>query len=186
VFFVPLEGISDAARLAEALANALGVKADPANPWSTVQSALARREILLLLDNAESLLGDSATDEESAVGALGKRLEATPGLKLLVTSRETLGLRRWEQNLAVDEMESSEAEQLFLRYAPAEQKVGLVLEHRAEIREMCKTLEYYPLALVIAAPQLGEAGMTPKRLLQDLKAKMLEVLKDEGSRGVPK
>src|SRR5262249_42734333 len=42
-----------------------------------------------------------------------------------------------------------------------------------------------PLALVIAAPQLGEAGMTPKRLLEDLKAKMLEVLEDKGGRGVP-
>src|SRR5262249_55581594 len=88
VFFVPLEGISDAARLAEALAGVLGVKSDPANPWGTVQSALARGEILLLLDNAESLLGSSATDAESAIGALGKLLEATPGLKLLVTSRE--------------------------------------------------------------------------------------------------
>jgi predicted ATPase len=186
VFFVSLEGIKDAVRLAETVARALNVTPDPTNLVGSLQAALARREILLLLDNAETLLEESVEDTSSAIGVLGTLLEAAPGLKLMVTSREALGLRRWEQQLAIDEMAQGEAERLFLNYAPAEQRLELALAHRATIQEICKTLEYYPLALVLAVPQLSEAGMTPERLLRDLKAKMLEVLEDEGSRGVSK
>lgn len=185
VFFVALEGVSDAARLAEALAGTLSVTLDPVNPWHTLQAALAQREYLLLLDNAEGLLDDPTAAEASAVGELGKLLEMVPGLTLLVTSREALGLRHWEHTLAVEEMEPGEAQRLFLRFTPSAQQVELALAHRAEVWEICRTLAYYPLALVIAAPQLGEAGMTPVRLLRDLQQKMLEVLEDERSRGVP-
>ncbi|MBI3799318.1 MAG: tetratricopeptide repeat protein [Deltaproteobacteria bacterium] len=186
VFFVSLEGIKDAVRLAETMARALNVTPDPTNPVGSLQAALTRREVLLLLDNAETLLEEPIEDASSAVGVLGALLEAAPGLKLIVTSREALGLRRWEQQLAIDEMAQGEAERLFLNYAPAEQRLELALAHRVTIQEICRTLEHYPLALVLAAPQLSEAGMAPERLLRDLKAKMLEVLEDEGSRGVPK
>lgn len=90
VFFVSLEGIIDAVRLAETLARALNVTPEPTNPLGSVQAALARREILLLLDNAETLLDDPVKDASSAVGVLGTLLEAASGLKLLVTSREAL------------------------------------------------------------------------------------------------
>jgi predicted ATPase len=78
VFFVALEGVSDAARLAEALASALHVTLDPVNPWHTLQAALAQRECLLLLDNAEGLLDDATAAEASAVGALGKLAVTLP------------------------------------------------------------------------------------------------------------
>ena len=185
VFFVALEGVSDAARLVEALAGALNVTLDPVNPWHTLQAALAQRECLLLLDNAEGLLDDPTAAEASAVGELGKLLDTVPGLTLLVTSREALGLRHWEDTLAIEEMEPGEAQRLFLRFAPAAQRVELALAHRAEVQDICRTLAYYPLALVLAAPQLGEAGITTARLLRDLQQKMLEVLEDERSRGVP-
>ncbi len=110
VFFVPLEGIRDAVRLAETLARALNVTPEPTNPVGSVQAALAHREILLLLDNAETLLDDPLKDASSAVGVLGTLLEAASGLKLLVTSREALRLCRWEQHLTIDEMEPGEAE----------------------------------------------------------------------------
>jgi hypothetical protein len=96
------------------------------------------------------------------------RLEALSDLKLLMTTREALGLRRWEHTLPVAELEPGEAERLFLRSAPATQRMELALTRRRELRAICGTLEHYPLALVIAAPQLGEVGMTPVRLLQEL------------------
>jgi hypothetical protein len=185
VFFTALENVSDADRLAEALATAVQLQLNPANPWGALQAALGRKDVLLLLDNAESLLVDAATDEESSAGRLSRLLEAAPGLKLLVTSREELGLRRWERALAVEELEPNEAVRLFLRAAPTEQVNELALLQRARVREICQTLENYPLAIVIAAAQLGMAGMTPARLLQDLREKMLAVLADERSRGVP-
>ena len=83
VFFVPLEGINDAARLAEALTRTLSVTPDPQQPWETVRVALGNRDILLVLDNAEGLLEAPETDGESAVGALGRLLETAPGLKVL-------------------------------------------------------------------------------------------------------
>jgi predicted ATPase len=185
VFFVPLEGINDAVRLAEALASTFAVTPEPQQPWETVRAALGNRDILFVLDNAEGLLESPETNSESAVGALGRLLEATPGLKVLVTTREALGLRHWEHQLEVTEMDQSEAERLFLRYTPAEQRVGLAFAYRVEVRAICRTLDYYPLALVIAAPQLGEAGMTPARLLRDLREAMLTALEDVRSRGVP-
>jgi tetratricopeptide (TPR) repeat protein len=185
VFFVPLEGINDAVRLAEALASTFAVTPDTQQPWETVRAALGNRDVLLVLDNAEGLLEAPETDSESAVGALGRLLEVAPGLKVLVTTREALGLRHWEHQLEVTEMDQSEAERLFLRYTPAEQRIGLALAYRVEVRAICRTLDYYPLALVIAAPQLGEAGMTPARLLRDLREAMLTALEDVRSRGVP-
>lgn len=185
VFFTALENVSNADRLAEALATALQLQLDPTDPWKTLYTALARKEMLLLLDNAESLLTDTAMDEASPAGRLNQLLASVPDLKLLVTSREAVGLRRWERTLTVEELGPHEAVRLFFRAAPAGQAINLALSHDAEVREICRTLENYPLAVVIAAAQLTEAGMTPERLLRDVRSQMLKVLNDERSRGVP-
>ena len=185
VRLVALEGVRDSAGLASTLAEALGVTPDPINPWGPVRTGLARQDILLLLDNAEDLLDAPASAVEASIGALRQLLEGAPTLHLLVTSREALGLRPWEHVIEVQTMARPEALRLFLRYAPAAQQVGLALAHAAELHAICDTLQDYPLALTLAAPQLGEAGMTPARLLADLRQHMLATLDDVRSRGLP-
>ncbi len=191
VRLVAVEGVRDSTRLASTLTEALGVTPDPLQPWASLGKALAPQHLLLLLDNAEELLDAPAEEVEASITALRQLLEGAPGLHLLVTSREGLGLRPWEQVITVDTLARGEALRLLLRYAPAAQQVGLGLElalglgHSTTLHAICDTLQDYPLALTLAAPQLGEAGMTPPRLLQELQQHMLATLDDAGSRGLP-
>jgi len=85
VAFVPLEATTSLAPLPGAIADALGLTL-PAEqpPFEALLLALGTRPILLVLDSAEHLL----------VGApyLTTLLLSCPGVRLLVTSRERLGL----------------------------------------------------------------------------------------------
>lgn len=89
VYFVPLAAVSSASSLPVAIFSALGIElrgADP--PRRQLLAYLAPREMLLILDNLEHLLDDG--DEAAAL--LVDLLREAPYLKLLVTSRERLGL----------------------------------------------------------------------------------------------
>ncbi len=79
--------LAERVRVAEAVAQSLGVKGDPGRDVEElVIGHLQGPPTLLLLDNCEHLLG--------AVSALADRLlGAVPGLTLLATSREGLGVR---------------------------------------------------------------------------------------------
>ena len=89
VAFVPLvacaggPGATDA--VLAALLLALHQDAKQASPVAQLQRLLAGRQTLLVLDNAEQLVGDIGP-------LLADLLSACPGLHLLVTSRRALGL----------------------------------------------------------------------------------------------
>ena len=96
--FIPLDAVSDPDLLPALLLDALGGRVAQGSPAGSsapptldraVERALADyledREMLIVLDNAEHLL--------EGVGFLSGLLEAAPGLRLLVTSRERLSLR---------------------------------------------------------------------------------------------
>jgi predicted ATPase/DNA-binding NarL/FixJ family response regulator len=93
VYFVDLSPLRDAALVTSAIAHALDLRAQPEQPLlEVVKSHLAQRRILLLLDNFEQLL--------PAAPVLTDLLQASTGLRVLVTSRSPLHLR-WEQEFAV-------------------------------------------------------------------------------------
>jgi len=85
VYYVALAPISDPSLVAPAIAQALGVKeiGDRAI-GDTLKEYVSGRQILLVLDNFEQLLG--------AALLVGELLAGASGLKLLVTSRSALRL----------------------------------------------------------------------------------------------
>ena len=95
MWFVPLAPVRDAMDVPQAVLSALGVAEAPRptdTVWPTVlppldrlTDALASQQLVLVLDNCEHLI--------AAVADLaGRLLAAAPGLRILTTSREPLGV----------------------------------------------------------------------------------------------
>ena len=86
VWLVELAPLADPALVPQAVAAALGVASSRASrSLTTLVGALRRRRLLLVLDNCEHLLDACAALAEAL-------LRGCPGLRLLATSREALGV----------------------------------------------------------------------------------------------
>ena len=86
VFWVSMVGISDANLVPQAIAEVLQVREVPTEPLvQTLITHLKSRELLLVLDNCEHLIQACARISEEL-------LAACPGLRILATSIEGLGL----------------------------------------------------------------------------------------------
>src|SRR5262249_59451924 len=84
--FVDLSPVTDPRLVPDAIASALGlVGQGRERPLDTLQRRLARRQMLLVLDNLEQVLG--------AAPAVADLLQSAPGLRVLVTSRVVLRVR---------------------------------------------------------------------------------------------
>ncbi|HEX7001134.1 MAG TPA: BTAD domain-containing putative transcriptional regulator, partial [Trueperaceae bacterium] len=85
VVYVGLETLASAQEVGPAIAGALGLTQAPgSDPLQSVEQTLAGAQVLMVLDNFEHVL--------DAASLLPGLLAAAPGLKLLVTSRERIGL----------------------------------------------------------------------------------------------
>lgn len=86
VRYIPLENLTNPALVAKALADGLGLseKKDKTPPLEQLIDYIAGQEMLLVLDNFEQLV--------DAAPVLDQLLGYTTNLKLLVTSRVTLGI----------------------------------------------------------------------------------------------
>ncbi len=86
VWLVELAGLGDPALLAAEVARAVGLL-DPSAGWAvgTLSEHLAGRQVLLVLDNCEHLLDACAV-------LAGAVLRACPGVRILATSRQVLGV----------------------------------------------------------------------------------------------
>jgi predicted ATPase/DNA-binding SARP family transcriptional activator len=151
---VPLSGTTLPEHIPGAVASALGLSLlGTSGGWSELSTALREREQLLVLDNLEQLL---------AVGPdLAALLHAAPRLKLLVTSREALGLPeewRWAvRGLALPaeedapDLERSEAVQLFLARA-RQRGTAVGGDELKAVAQICRLVGGMPLAIELAAP----------------------------------
>ncbi len=83
--WVELAPVADADALPGAVATALGLKLAPGHAADTLAQALAERQLLLALDNAEHLL-------DAVAAWLEALLARAPGLRVLVTSQRPLRL----------------------------------------------------------------------------------------------
>jgi predicted ATPase len=110
---------------------------------------LRRRDMLLVLDTCEHLLGASAA-LASAV------LPACPGVRILATSREPLRVSG-ESVTAIRPLRQDDAVTLFIRRA-AEAGARLGAEHRAAVGSICALLDGLPLAIELAVRQLAASG----------------------------
>lgn len=86
VCFVPLDAVTSLSGIIQAIASTLGVQFHgPLDIGRQLLTNLRNRNLILVLDNFEHLL--------EATPFVKKMLTAVPGLKILTTSRERLGVR---------------------------------------------------------------------------------------------
>ncbi|WP_250008714.1 BTAD domain-containing putative transcriptional regulator [Actinoplanes sp. M2I2] len=109
-------------------------------------AALSARPLLLVLDNCEHVVG-------AAAALAGRLLAACPGLRVLATSREPLGITG-EVRLPVGGLPLEAGVRLFADRGAA--SAGFTLSAGAEdaVRRIVRTLDGLPLALELAAARL--------------------------------
>ena len=149
VWYVDLAPIADLDLVPVAMAGALGVPDQPGHSTTeTLIRFVAGRRMLVLVDNCEHLL--------DAVAALTTALlSACPGLTLLATSREPIGVDGeviWRvPSLSVDD----EAVELFAdRARRARSDFTMTEDDLHAVREICRRLDGMPLAIELAAARV--------------------------------
>ncbi|HEX4660336.1 MAG TPA: LuxR C-terminal-related transcriptional regulator [Streptosporangiaceae bacterium] len=156
VWLVQLDQLRDPALVAQAVAGALDVQ-DRAGyaPAASLAEFLARRQLLLVLDNCEHLVDAAAKLAEQL-------LRAAAGLRVLATSREALNIDG-EMVLPVPPLPVPEAGQPLTaaavrffaeRAAQAVPGFAVTEANMAAVAEICRRLEGLPLALELAAARL--------------------------------
>jgi predicted ATPase/DNA-binding CsgD family transcriptional regulator len=178
-WWVELAPLSDPELVAQAVVSALGIPEIPGRTSTdAIADDLSDLEILLVLDNCEHLVGACA----ELTGAL---LHACPGLAILATSREPLGVEgemRWPvsplpspdpHNLPnIEEFANIESVRLFAERARYRQPDFALDEGNAHsVAEICRRLDGLPLAVELAAARIGtlSAAQISGRLGRSLK-----------------
>ncbi|MGI5206024.1 BTAD domain-containing putative transcriptional regulator [Spirillospora sp. CA-108201] len=159
VWMVELAGADD---VAGQVARALGLREESAG--SPLANALRGRRALLVLDNCEHVL-------EPVAELAGRLLAGAPGLRVLATSREPLGIagERLElvppldlpgRETAPDALRESSAVRLFVVRASAASP-GFVLDAGTApwVAAICRRLDGVPLALELAATRVRALGV---------------------------
>ena len=163
--FVSLAPLSDPGLVAWEIAHAVGVKETEDQPLQVaLWRALAKRELLLVLDNFEHLI--------PAAGVVSGLLDAAPSLDVLVTSREALRLRG-EHRMEVAPLPPADAAELFLARARAVRPdLDEGARQREAVERICQRLDGLPLALELAAARVA---MFSVRAREDRLAGRLEL-----------
>ncbi|GGR13333.1 BTAD domain-containing putative transcriptional regulator [Streptomyces netropsis] len=148
------------ADLTEVIATALGLRDDgamglpvpAAAPADRLAAALRDRHALLVLDNCEHVV-------EHVAHLTDLLLRTAPGLRVLATSQEPLGLAG-ETVRAVEPLPAAEAVRLFAARAAAAAP-GFVLDATTTeaVEEICRRLDGLPLALELAATRVRALGV---------------------------
>src|SRR5215217_6738040 len=188
VFFVALAPITDPALVASAIAEALGVVEAGDQPLEEgLKGYLHGKELLLLLDNFEQVLGGAPL--------VGELLSACPKLKVLATSRSVLKVYGEQEYpvpplelphpgglLPIDRLSQYEAVRLFIERAKAAKPDFSVTDENAPaVAEICMRLDGLPLAIELAAARIKL--LTPSAMLQRLGSRLK--LLGGGSRDLP-
>jgi predicted ATPase/class 3 adenylate cyclase len=159
-WLVDLAGVSDSDLVGPAVASALRAPELPGRPvLDALTSYVASRDLLIVLDNCEHLIGPAA----ELVAAV---LQAAPRVRFIATSREPLnvpGEISWRVpslSLPGDAARAegrgeSEAVALFLERAQAaDPAFELTPETRAAVETICRRLDGLPLAIELAAARV--------------------------------
>ncbi len=149
VWLVELAGLSDGALVPNTVAAALGVESRSARPsQEAVAAHVGEREVLIVLDNCEHLVGPCATLVEGL-------LRACRNLRMLVTSREPLHAAG-EVDWRVPSLSLDEAARLFAeRATSASSRFVASEENAAAVAEICRRVDGIPLAIELAAARVG-------------------------------
>jgi predicted ATPase/class 3 adenylate cyclase len=169
VWLVELAAVTDADRVLASVLTALGMREKSGRPlFETLVDAIGSRNILVVLDNCEHLIGEVASIAD-------RLLRACPQIHLLATSRETLAINaEWTYrvpSLTLPPPESSDpdssdnalaydAVQLFVdrarQHQPAFNADGTTLP---VVIDLCRRLDGIPLAIELAAVRLRSMSL---------------------------
>ncbi|NUP21226.1 MAG: tetratricopeptide repeat protein [Streptomyces sp.] len=159
VCYAELAPLTDGAQIPYAVLAALGVRDGFRTPATDgterLSAALEDRELLLVLDNCEHLVADAARLAALLLGVC-------PGVRVLATSRESLGITG-EVLIPVPPLPPKPAGRLFLDRARA---VRPGFEGHTRVAEICADLDGLPLAIELAAARLRT--LTPDELADRL------------------
>ncbi|MER6946372.1 BTAD domain-containing putative transcriptional regulator [Nonomuraea sp. NPDC000554] len=141
VWLVELAGAVD---VAEAVAAVLGIRDDASVPLTErLAGAVAGKRMLLVVDNCEHLV-------EQAAEVVSRLLRAAPGLRVLATGQEPLGVTG-EHVRVVPPLPERAAVRLFAARAG--------VEPGEAVSTICRRLDGIPLALELAATRARALGV---------------------------
>ena len=150
----------------------LGAVDDPARVLGELEPIVGL-ETLAIVDNFEQVL--------AAAADLSSVLAASPGAKLIVTSRAPLRIAA-EHELALGPLETEPAVALFLRRARAvDPRLALEPGDEGRIEQICTRLDGLPLAIELAAARIKV--LSPAEILDRL-TRRLDLL-SSGPRDAP-
>ena len=152
VLFISLAALEDPDLLVLTILEALGLKVSRERPQQKLIESLREKQMLLVLDNFEHLL--------EASGLVSSILEHALNVRILVTSREALGLRgEWVIELEgmpnpdhFSNLENQDAANLFSASARrVNSNFKLELSDLPDFTRICKAVAGMPLGLEIAS-----------------------------------
>ena len=172
VAWVELAPLSAAELVPRQIAAALGIQEGSRPAVDALRELLRERRLLLVLDNCEHLVDACARLVELL-------LRGAPGLRVLATSREALGVageRAWlvpplslpdDRHVLPDEVAGAPAVRLFVERA-REIAPGFALTeaNAAAVARICRRLDGIPLAIELAAARVRV--LTPEQIAERL------------------
>jgi predicted ATPase/class 3 adenylate cyclase/DNA-binding CsgD family transcriptional regulator len=167
VWLVELAPVAEPELVARTAAAVLGVREEPGRPMlDTLVDAISDRHLLVLLDNAEHVLGAAAKLADAM-------MRSCPRMCLLVTSREPLGISGEHvfrvpplpvppaDLAAPGPLAAFESVQLFTEHALMHrQGFALDEDNAAAVAAVCVRLDGIPLALELAAARLRSLSVS--------------------------
>jgi predicted ATPase/class 3 adenylate cyclase/predicted negative regulator of RcsB-dependent stress response len=169
-WLVELASLGDGSLVLETVASTLRVKEQPGVPLqTTLANHLESRRLLLLFDNCEHVL-------DAAAQVIDELLHASGSLRVLATSREALGIAGESlypvpsmdtpdttSNPTIEQLEASDAVQLFVDRARAVQPAFTLNDHNASpVAQICRRLDGIPLAIELAAARVR--ALSPEQI----------------------
>ncbi len=168
VWMAELAPLSEPGLVPQAVSHALGIREQPGRPLlGTLTEALRDKELLLVMDNCEHLIQTSTSLAETL-------LSSCPRLRILATSREPLAVggeairqvgslslpETRNGGLSAKDLMGCEAVRLFVERARvAVPDFGLTEGNAGAVVRVCRRLDGIPLAIELAAAQLGELAV---------------------------
>ena len=162
VWLVELGRLSDPTLVAQEVGAVFAVRESPDQPLTiALKRAVGGHRVLLVLDNCEHLI-------EACAELLNALLRGCPQLRVLATSRESVGIDgevAWrvpsltvpdaERAASVADLESNPAVQLFVERArTVRPRFGLTERNAQAVAQICRRLAGIPLALELAAARI--------------------------------
>ncbi len=167
VWLAELATLAEPTLVAQTVAAALRVREQPGRPiLATLSNFLEHKDLLLVLDNCEHLVAESAHIAD-------RLLRASPHLRILVTSREPLGIAGetcWRvpslslpdvrRLPAPENLTRYEAIRLFVERAVAAEPAFTLSQPNVQaIAWVCHKLDGIPLAVELAAARVKEMSV---------------------------